>query len=78
MKIKIAAYGILRSYLGQTSVTSMEKELSKPMTVREIMEEIGIPAGMVMLVAANDEQKDFDYIPKEGDEIKLIPPISGG
>ena len=78
MKITIAAYGILRSYLGQNTVTSVEKEISKPVSIREIIEEMGIPAGMVMLVAANDEQKDFDYIPKDGDEIKLIPPISGG
>ena len=78
MKITIAAYGILRSYLGQNSVTPIEKEFDKPVTVREIAEEMGIPAGMVMLVAANDEQKTFDYVPKDGDEIKLIPPISGG
>ncbi|MEW6026781.1 MAG: MoaD/ThiS family protein [Planctomycetota bacterium] len=78
MKIKITAYGILRSYLGQGSVTTMEKEINPGKSVREIAGEIGIPDGMIMMVAVNDQQKDFDYIPQEGDDIKLIPPISGG
>lgn len=78
MKIKITAYGILRSYLGQGSVTTLEKEISQPRSVKEIASEIGIPDGMIMMVAVNDQQKSFDYIPQEGDDIKLIPPISGG
>jgi len=78
MKIKITAYGILRSYLGQGSVTTLEKEISQPKSIKEIASEIGIPDGMIMMVAVNDQQKDFDYVPQEGDDIKLIPPISGG
>jgi len=64
--------------LNQNTLAPIEKELAKPVSIREIIDEMGLPAGMIMLVAANDEQKDFDYIPKDGDEIKLIPPISGG
>ncbi|MFH0888311.1 MAG: MoaD/ThiS family protein [Planctomycetota bacterium] len=78
MKIKISAYGILKSYLGSSNSTSVEREIAQPKSISEIASELGIPDGMVMLVAVNDEQKNFDYIPKEGDEIKLIPPISGG
>ena len=78
MKIKIAAYGILRSYLGQNNSTFYVKEFSQPKTIGEIINDIGIPEGMVMLVAVNDKQKNFDYIPRDEDEIKLIPPISGG
>jgi molybdopterin converting factor small subunit len=78
MKIKITAYGILRSYLGQGSVTTLEKEISRPQSIKEIVSEMGIPDGMIMMVAVNDQQKDFDYVLQEGDDIKLIPPISGG
>ncbi|MBI5778055.1 MAG: MoaD/ThiS family protein [Planctomycetes bacterium] len=78
MKIKITAYGILRSYLGQGSVTTLEKEISRPKPIKEIAGEMGIPDGMIMMVAVNDQQKDFDYVPQDGDDIKLIPPISGG
>ena len=75
MKIKITAYGILRSYLGQGSVTILEKEISQPKSIKEI---VGEPDGMIMMVAVNDQQKNIDYITQEGDDIKLIPPISGG
>ncbi|MEK7310109.1 MAG: MoaD/ThiS family protein [Planctomycetota bacterium] len=78
MKIKITAYGILRSYLGQGSVTTLEKEIAHPKSVKEIVSEMGIPDGMIMMVAVNDQQNDFDYVPQDGDDIKLIPPISGG
>lgn len=78
MKIKITAYGILRSYLGQGSVTTLEKEISQPQSIRDIVNEMGIPDGMVMMVAVNDQQKEIDYISQDGDDIKLIPPISGG
>ena len=78
MKIKNTAYGILRSYLGQGSVTILEKEISQPKSIKEIVGELGIPDGMIMMVAVNDQQKNIDYITQEGDDIKLIPPISGG
>lgn len=78
MKIKITAYGILRSYLGQAGVTDMEKELSAPKTLKDIILELGIPDGMVMMVSVNDLQKDLNYIAQEGDDINLIPPLSGG
>ena len=78
MKIKITAYGILRSYLGHVSVTVIDKEINSPKSIKEIISEMGIPDGMVMMVAINDQQKDFNYVPQDGDDIKLIPPISGG
>jgi molybdopterin converting factor small subunit len=78
MKIKISAYGILKSYLGQGSVTAIDKEISPSRSIKEIISEIGIPDGMVMMIAVNDQQKDLNYVPQEGDDIKLIPPISGG
>jgi molybdopterin converting factor small subunit len=78
MKIKLTAYGILRSYLGQNTISSIEKQITHNKTTREIISELGIPDGMVMLVAVNDQQKNLDYVPQDGDDIKLIPPVSGG
>jgi molybdopterin converting factor small subunit len=78
MKVKISAYGVLKSYLSQNNSGFCEREINQPKTIEEIINEIGIPLGMIMLVAVNDQQKNFNYIPEDGDEIKLIPPISGG
>jgi molybdopterin converting factor small subunit len=78
MKVKISAYGVLKSYLSQNNSGFCEREINQPKTIEEIINEIGIPLGMIMLVAVNDQQKNFNYIPENGDAIKLIPPISGG
>lgn len=77
MKIKIGAYGILRSYLGESEPTK-DTEINGSKPIKQIISELGIPDGMVMLVTVNDKQETIDYIPKEGDDIKLIPPLSGG
>lgn len=77
MKIKIGAYGILRSYLGE-SEPGNETEINSSKPIKQIISELGIPDGMVMLVTVNDKQESLDYIPKDGDDIKLIPPLSGG
>lgn len=77
MKIKIGAYGILRSYLGE-SEPGKETEINGSKPIKQIISELGILDGMVMLVTVNDKQETIDYIPKDGDDIKLIPPLSGG
>ena len=77
MKITICGYGILKNYAGSPE-KPYEYETPQPKPLQEIIKEMGIPSGMVMLASVNDEQKNFDYIPKDGDDIKFIPPISGG
>ena len=77
MKVKLGAYGILRGYLGE-SEPGQETEVAPDKSIRQIIAELGIPDGMVMIASVNDQQQNLDYIPKAGDDIKLIPPISGG
>ncbi|MFA5793929.1 MAG: MoaD/ThiS family protein [Candidatus Brocadiia bacterium] len=77
MKVTIGAYGILRSYIGDSD-PSKETDIDGSKTVKQIISDLGIPEGMVMLVSVNDHQESMDYIPKDGDDIKLIPPVSGG
>jgi len=77
MKIKISGYGLLKNYVGSPdNPTSYEITSSKQ--IKDIMKEMGIPDGIVLLVSVNDKQENFDYTPKEGDDVKLIPPVSGG
>lgn len=77
MRAKICGYGILKNYVG-TPDKPYEYESENPKPLKDIFLEAGIPQGMVMLVSVNDHQKNFDYIPQDGDDIRLIPPISGG
>ena len=77
MKVTISGYGLLKNYVGLPD-NPYQYESSSPKSIREIVQEMGIPDGMVMLISVNDQQKNFDYIPQDGEDIKLIPPISGG
>ncbi|MEK7448299.1 MAG: MoaD/ThiS family protein [Planctomycetota bacterium] len=77
MKIKLGGYGILKNYVGPPE-NAREIELPQAKSLKDILQEMGIPDGMVMLISVNDEQKNLDYVPQEGDEIKLVPPVSGG
>jgi molybdopterin converting factor small subunit len=77
MKAKICGYGLLKNYVGGPE-KPYEYESADPKQLKDIFLELNIPQGMVMLVSVNDQQKNFDYIPQDGDDIRLIPPISGG
>ncbi|MCK4908810.1 MAG: MoaD/ThiS family protein [Planctomycetes bacterium] len=77
MKIKLGGYGVLKNYVGPAE-NGREIDIAESKPIKDIIKEMNIPDGMVMLISVNDEQKNFDYLPQEGDDIKLIPPISGG
>lgn len=77
MKITLSGYGILKNYVG-TSENPYQYEMTFPKSLREIISDLAIPDGMVMLISVNNQQKGFDYIPQDGDDISLVPPISGG
>jgi molybdopterin converting factor small subunit len=77
MKVTISGYGLLKNYVGVPD-KPYQYESSASKSIREIIREMNIPDGMVMLISVNDQQKNFDYIPQDGDDIKFIPPISGG
>lgn len=77
MKVTISGYGLLKNYVGSPD-KPYQYESAAPKSIREIVQELGIPNGMVMLISVNDQQKNPDYIPQDGEDIKLVPPISGG
>lgn len=47
-------------------------------TVRETLISINIKPELIALVVVNGEQKDKDYIIKDGDVIKVLAVIGGG
>lgn len=78
MKIKIIGYGVLKDYLGVNSPEGKEYHLTSNKSIGQLLDELNIPSEIVMLISVNDQIKELDYFLKDGDEIKLIPPISGG
>jgi len=47
-------------------------------TMREILTDIGIQPSFVAFVYTGGTIKNLDYIPADGQQITLQPPVSGG
>ena len=80
MQIDILAFGITKDILGNTLVkveipegSSVQQLKEKLITTYPKMQEL-----TSLLIAVNEEYGDEMQIIKAGDEIALIPPVSGG
>lgn len=65
---------MLKSYLGDLKETSVDSGIS----VREVLNNLGINPDLVAGVFVNDEPQSKDYIIQDGDIVKLLAVIGGG
>jgi molybdopterin synthase sulfur carrier subunit len=80
MKCKIQAYGISRDIIGGKF---LEMDLPEGVTVSDLKSELfrkypSFDGLKSLYVALNNEYADDQAVLKTGDEIALIPPVSGG
>ena len=80
MKCKIKAFGISKEIIGNKL---LEMELPAGATVLELKKELfekyaAFAELKSLYIALNNEYADDKIVLKEGDEIALIPPVSGG
>ena len=80
MKIQIAAYGIMRDIVGGNSLELDVKNEARVSEVLESLFELYPDAKRLtsLLLAVNEEYAEKDQVINEGDELVLIPPVSGG
>ncbi len=74
MSVHIQPVGSLKNYIGGQAEVLLEAGL----TVREMMVDIGIPPEIVALVMVNDCHQPKNYMPKDGDVVKLVAIFGGG
>ncbi len=74
MPVKIQPLGMLKTYIQNEN----ERLVAAGVTVRQAMEELGIPPEVVALVLVNSEQQTKDYILQDGDVVRLLAVIGGG
>ncbi|MBK6946821.1 MAG: MoaD/ThiS family protein [Haliscomenobacter sp.] len=77
---QILAFGMARDILGRSV---MELEWNSPISVGELREELirqypELARLKTLAVAVNSEYAQDGNLLKEGDEVALIPPVSGG
>ena len=80
MQISILLFGIAKDIVGKHE---LKMEVGKPCNVASLKEKIiqqfpGFELLRHLAVAVNNEYANNETMVNEGDEIALIPPVSGG
>ena len=81
MRVNVLYFGVLKEIFGRQRE---EMDLEEPATVEEVLEEcrvrgVASPELMASLaVAVNQEYARAETPLREGDEVALLPPVSGG
>ena len=80
MKINILTFGIARDICGGTSIlVELPENATAGELKQHLTEQFPRLAGLSsLLVAVNEEFADTDTLIQAGDEVAIIPPVSGG
>jgi sulfur carrier protein ThiS len=74
MGVKVIVIGLLKNYTeGKTNY-----DLPSGMPISEMIQTLKIPSELVAGVFINDRGQPKDYVPCDGDTVKLIAVIGGG
>jgi MoaE-MoaD fusion protein len=75
MRVKVRLFAVLRERAGRDTV---ELELADGATVRDAISAMPVAEGVPVVMAVNREVAAGDVVLEPGDELALIPPVSGG
>jgi sulfur-carrier protein len=79
MNIEVRLFANFREFLPQgTSSFGVTKSVESPITIRELAQEMGLPANSPKIVIVNGLHADLDYLLQEGDVVSIFPPLAGG
>jgi sulfur carrier protein ThiS len=77
MIIQVITSGYLRKYVQRsTSVASID--IQEGARVKDLAALLELPEDEHFIVAVNGEFVPFGHVLKSGDQVRLIPPVSGG
>jgi len=72
--VKVLFFGMVADKVGKRWL-----EMQAGNSLAETIKQVGCVGFEPLLVAVNQEQThDMDYVLKDGDEVALMPPFSGG
>ena len=81
MRVTVVCFGVMREYLpgpGAGSAGSAEIELGEGETVRALLDRLGAPDRLVHMCLVDGGRVGLQEELKEGSEVTLMPPFSGG
>jgi molybdopterin converting factor small subunit len=79
MKVEIALYATLSKYLPPgTQNRRAVIEVKDGATVREVMNQLGIPPDLPNMLLVNGRQAPEGTVLKDGETVSVFPPLAGG
>jgi sulfur carrier protein ThiS len=78
MKIRIELVGFLADTGLPGGYKGGEIELPPGATLRAAFEQLGVPQNTPVLLTINRRAAQLDQVLRDGDIVRLVPPISGG
>jgi molybdopterin synthase catalytic subunit len=83
MQVRVLPFGVLKDWLGESAAAV---ELPEGATVAELLERLGSSGSALgtapplrgIAVSVNAEYASAAHVLREGDEVGLLPPVSGG
>lgn len=78
MEIRLRLYWGLGRYLPDSPTEGIKLILPEKISIDELLEEHGIPAGEVGMVSVNGCFAGRDCVLNDQDNVQLYPPLEGG
>ena len=79
MEIEIKLWGNIAYHSAEAKGRfSLKKSLDEGKTVQEVVEGLGLLKGLNFIVTVNGRAIEAEYVLKDGDEVALYTPFSGG
>lgn len=76
VRVKVNLYATLRSHVG--GVPSVEVDIDAGRTVREVLEQLGVPPGESRIVFVNNRSSTPSHPLQGGERVGVFPAIGGG
>ena len=79
MRVRVKLHAVLRDYRPpDVKADVMLVDVDDGATVLNVLEYIGIPRKRLHAAFLNDEQVGVDAMLRDGDFLRLFPPVAGG
>ena len=78
MKVQVKVFATLRKYAPAESVQKDGLELAEGATIRQVLQQLGVPEPEVAFVFVNSKRHKLDEPLSDGDELGIFPPMAGG
>ncbi len=79
INVEVYLFASLRQYVpAETSSNSFSYQAKENTSIKDLLEQLGIPPRECKQALVNHSRKDWDYQLQDGDRVALFPPIAGG